>query len=157
MALFPEHRWSPWRFERTPKLWWNKLYLDFRAKSEKAIVWVGLYLLEIAQAHGINSWRDWTCLSSNQLGPTVSTNLRKLGGFYKTLEAVSHHFTSSEQSFEAILTPSELKHFKALFQPTTGTLADLLLSSKQLVSEQSLMTTVGDLLPKERCEINQTD
>ena len=115
MDIFPDHPWRPWKFERSPKGWWNKLAISV-AKGDKAAINVlkGYVEEEIAPKYKVTRMEDWYKLVDQNLDVVTSTRVSHFGTLKSLLQIVypEHPWEFSETATESAL-PCAPYFFKA--------------------------------------------
>ena len=92
VAEYPEHAWSYWNFERSPRGWWDELVQRFctkttssnpvhqlRAVDPIAETVVRLFIDYIPDQHKVQKLDDWYRVSSEQLQAGIYDQLGRLG------------------------------------------------------------------------------
>ena len=107
---FPEHAWTPWKFVKSPKGWWEMLADSFLAGHPAAETTVREYLEYLAQAYNVQTLSQW-CTVPMRLEKTDSNRLAHFGGLMKLLTRLypKHNWnTASASSNVTPLSPGKV-------------------------------------------------
>jgi len=88
MAVYPEHRWQPWKFNRLPLSWWRKLTADFFKGDKQAVEMVQRYVEDIGSTIGVHSPADWTQEKIRLLSSSEIRRLSCLGSIDHVLKTL---------------------------------------------------------------------
>jgi len=122
MDAFPSHNWHAWKFERSPKGWWEKLGQNFLTHSPQAVETMRAYIIELEHQFGIRQPEDWIRITAAQLGATTAARLKPAGGLTAVLRRLypNVRWETLERVNKSTLFQLELtEHIEGLL-PTTS-------------------------------------
>jgi len=89
-----EFVWQAWKFERSPRGFWQSLAAQFHANDPYAISTVTVFIEELAKKHDIRALSEWETLAVSDLNTTIRSQLKHLGSLHHVLKVIypSHNW-----------------------------------------------------------------
>ena len=87
-SIYPQHRWQPWRFGKTPTQWWAGLRAGIAARDSEALKELREFMIEFGNRHGVTEMEDWYNLRQHNITPLLRYRLHKYAQLSKLLPLV---------------------------------------------------------------------
>jgi len=109
MTEFPEIHWKPWKFDKSPRNWWELLGTVFQQSGGGDIVaqtTLREYIDDLANQYNIRDLDDWMRHGAKVFAAEPESRLPRIGSLTTILSVLyPHHFQQQPQFAQTRMSP----------------------------------------------------